>query len=114
MRMREPNWLLLIAAALTLVIVVIGVTMDEADASDYQPYGGCKEAIDYPRTEGADICRRHGWTVTRHIIVRPDGYVVAWQNLPRCDRAETFPCHGKGWRWWVNSGKHLYHLKGVA
>lgn len=92
-----------------------------------QPYGGCKEAIDYPHSDGADWCRAHGWTVTRRIIIRPDRWVIAYRNLPVCvveDQVES-PCrwnfgagqphgNGEGRAFWVNSAGVRRFVEGMA
>lgn len=102
-----------IGLALSLVLC-FGVIFDDANASDYQPYGGCKEAISYPRSEGADICRRHGWTITRHIIVRPDKVAISWYHLPVCQPAVLGPCHAGDWSYWLNHHNVKHPLKGAT
>ena len=99
---------------LVSLVFMIGYCQGKADASDYQPYGGCKEAINYPRSEGADICRQHGWTITRHIIVRPDKVAVSWWRLPTCQRAVLGPCHAEDWSYWLNHRNIKHPLKGVG
>lgn len=41
-----------------------------------QPYGGCDEAWQAPRSTGADECRDHGWTVHWWIVVSPKDRVA--------------------------------------
>lgn len=36
-----------------------------------QPYGGCKEAWQAPRSEGANTCRKAGWTVHKRFVLNP-------------------------------------------
>lgn len=44
---------------------------DPTYSSWQQPYGGCVEAHDYPKSEGANECRAHGWTIKWWIVVSP-------------------------------------------
>jgi len=57
------------------------------------PYGGCVEGWQAPRSEGADWCRDHGWTIRKRLIVGPHG-VVRMHRLPHCafDEAQEQPC----------------------
>ena len=98
-----------IAAALVVIIAWTGLilfsTLAPAKADQgaegyptIQPYGGCKEALLYPYSAGADWCRAHGWTITygwygRNVVVNPHGVVVA-SRLPHCHDE-----NGTGTRW---------------
>lgn len=121
----------LIGALLVALIFTIA-NVDAAQA--HQPYGGCKEAIDYPRSKGADHCRRHGWTITRHIVVTPKGrngnldrWVLAYRDLPVCETEdqEYGPCRwnfgfgmlpnvNEGKAFWVSKGGTVHYVKGLA
>jgi len=120
------------AAVVAILIGTATALTEAAHADDFtpgvrlvQPYGGCKEAIDYPHSDGADWCRAHGWTVTRRIVIRPDRWVLA-HRLPVCIDGETdTPCrwnfgggqphgNGEGRAYWVNSAGVLRFVEGMA
>lgn len=48
-----------------------------------EPYGGCKEAWQAPRSPGAKLCRQLGYTVSARFVVGPRG-VVLRSSLPHC------------------------------
>ena len=48
-----------------------------------QPYGGCDEAWQAPKSEGAEWCRDHGWTVRARYVIGPAGY-LRYSSLPSC------------------------------
>lgn len=58
-------------------------TVLAARSADAAPYGGCDEAYRYPTSDGADWCRRHGWTVTGSLVVSPHSVVMA-SRIPHC------------------------------
>ena len=110
----------LMAAAWTIIVMVLA----PVPADGAQPYGGCKEAIDYPHSEGADWCRDHGWTVTRSIVVRPDRWVVNYR-MPLCEVEDQQygPCRWNfgvgaymptGKAYWVGSKGNVHYVKGLA
>lgn len=71
-----------------LVIGLVLLVQGKADAA--QPYGGCDEAWQAPSSEGAQLCRDKGWTVTSQLVVNPRGVVKA-SRLPDCATAAA-PC----------------------
>jgi hypothetical protein len=107
-------------------VFMVGFIWDKVEGAEHQPYGGCIEAIDYPRSEGADACRRAGWTVTRHIVVRPDKVVLTWRRLPPCANDEPYggPCrwnfgpgkmgNGEGRAFWLNRNNRIHYVKGAV
>jgi hypothetical protein len=76
-----------IAASLATLALLFGASLvgaltSPADAWQ-QPYGGCKEAWQAPKSPAADECRDHGWTVTARVVIGPRG-VVRFSSLPSC------------------------------
>ena len=90
-----------------------------------QPYGGCDEAMGYVNSEGAADCRAHGWTVTRHIVVSPKGYVRAI-DMPHCNYEDgsggSLPCYwngsvagnGEGRSYWISPNGRTHYVRGLA
>lgn len=77
-----------IALALTLAALAFGVlavivTAPNADAAQDQPYGGCDEAWQAPRSAGAAECRTQGWMIRKGYVVSPRN-VLRYYNLPFC------------------------------
>lgn len=77
---------------MVLVLLVFGgllyvATSDEpaqaATTSAVQPYGGCDEAWQAPRSEGAAECRTRGWLIRSGYVVSPRS-VLRYYNLPFC------------------------------
>jgi hypothetical protein len=80
---------------LGLLMVVAG---QPADASTWtQPYGGCDEGWQAPRSAGAQDCRDHGWIVRSRLVVNPHGRVVA-HSMPSCPDEER----GRFCSWNIN------------
>jgi hypothetical protein len=84
------RYVIYVTAAFALfwtVGILVGEPADAAPPSVTerwtQPYGGCKEGWQAPRSEGAAECRAHGWTIRPRIVVGPRG-VVRYHHLPRC------------------------------
>lgn len=118
-----------LAVGLLVAAITILGTFDKAHAAGgHQPYGGCDESINYVSTAGADWCRDHGWTVTKHIVVDPNGWVRAWHHLDPCRYEDPtiavhLPCrwnfgpgqmgNGKGDKFWVSRGGRTHYVKGV-
>jgi hypothetical protein len=79
------------------------VEVRASDSSTNQPYGGCKEAWQAPRSAGAQWCRDHGWTVRRNLVVSPKR-VVRYDAMPECRHED-----GSGqraacsWNFWGHS-----------
>lgn len=48
-----------------------------------EPYGGCDEAWQAPRSPGADLCRALGYSVSARFVLSPRG-VVLHSSLPHC------------------------------
>ena len=112
-----------ITTALVVTLFMLA-NAPRAQADDVPPYGGCAEAMDYSNTEGADWCRDHGYVVTRHIVVSPNKYVLAW-DMPACagENSRKGPCrwnfggntgNGEGRKYWVNRNGVRHYVKGVA
>lgn len=74
--MRTRNLLAAVAVALTTLAAT-------PPASAHQPYGGCDEAWQAPRSGGATHCRQHRWIVRPRVVIGPHGYVRA-NLLPPC------------------------------
>jgi hypothetical protein len=83
-----------LATAATLL-----VTATPAQADWQQPYGGCDEAWQAPRSAGAQACRDHGWIVRSRIVVNPHGRVVA-HSMPSCLTEDR----GRFCSWNINPG----------
>lgn len=65
-----------------LVGAGLAATGPQADA-DVAPYGGCDESWRYVKSEGADWCRAHGWTVRNRVLI--DNHGVSREIvLPAC------------------------------
>lgn len=64
-----------------------------------QPYGGCDEAWQAPRSAGADACRDHGWTVRTRLVVNNHGR-VAFHTMPSCPSEDA----GRFCSWNINPG----------
>lgn len=75
----------LVLAALAFGVIAVLVTAQSADAAESQdqPYGGCKEAWQAPRSQGAADCREQGWMVRKGYVVSPR-HVLRYYNLPSC------------------------------
>lgn len=76
-----------------LAASVLAVSVLHSPAAAHQPYGGCDEAWQAPRSAGADHCRDHGWTVRPRVVISPRGWVRAIR-LPQCRAEDDFrPCY---------------------
>lgn len=96
-RYNHDNIILLLVATMiagVLATIVVLGTSARADAAQTQgaqpqgaPYGGCEEVLqDYPayiHTEGAQWCRKHGWTLRPNVAISPR-HVLRYYNLPSC------------------------------
>jgi hypothetical protein len=109
---------LLIAATLVMCSPPAGAASTWA-----QPYGGCKEGYQFPRSQGAAECRAHGWTVKRWLVVSPAGYVRYLRGSrylcsTRTDRVcvwfATAQGNGNGRSWWTDRAgrRHLLTTEG--
>jgi hypothetical protein len=73
-----------VVGTLMLALVVVIFTLaNSKPANAVPPYGGCDEAWQAPRSEGAAWCRSHGWTVWSRLVVGPR-HVVRYSHLPTC------------------------------
>jgi len=86
-----------------------------------QPYGGCDEGWQAPRSIGARECRALGWVVRPRLVVDPHGLVVM-SRLPHCTFEDAssgpIPCSynfgrptdgfGGGLAFWV-TGTHAHN-----
>lgn len=81
-----------LAVALSVILTlgfIIFAGVQQADA--HQPYGGCDEAWQAPRSAGAAHCRSHGWVVRPRVVIGPKGWVQA-NRLPALSSDEpNFP-----------------------
>ena len=82
MRRHVGTVLVTLAATVGATLCVAYAPPSDAATRWQQPYGGCKEAWQAPRSEGARECRAHGWTVYRWIVLNPDG-IVRYYNPNR-------------------------------
>lgn len=80
-----------IVAAVAAAIIATLFTAVPALAD--QPYGGCKEAWQAPRSEGAKHCRSHGWLIRPRVVVGPQGW-VHHNRLSWCEYEDSSAC------WW--------------
>jgi hypothetical protein len=76
--------------ALGIVLVVLWATSPPANS--HQPYGGCAEGWQAPRSTGADHCRDHGWTVRKRFVIGPAG-VVRYISLRPCPSEDSGNCY---------------------
>lgn len=79
---------------LSLISTVIGAALATVAApatGTVQPYGGCDEAWQAPRSPGAADCRDLGWTVTGRLVLDPH-HVVRASRLPDCGRVTQGAC----------------------
>lgn len=76
------------AAILTILVtsfILLTTGRSYADAAAApQPYGGCAEAWQAPKSEGADDCREAGWTVRKRVVLNPHAVIRYW-NLDPCE-----------------------------
>lgn len=117
-----------LAVAMLVVGIAVAVLLSVAPARAAQPYGGCDEAWQAPRSEGAAWCRHHGWTVRPFIVVGPRNW-VRYYDLPSCKYEDAssgpVPCkwnfddgdgNGKGDAYWVtgtNTDARFHYVEGV-
>ncbi|MGA8257996.1 MAG: hypothetical protein WB767_15610 [Nocardioides sp.] len=66
---------------LFIALLLVGALSPRAAA--HQPYGGCDEAWQAPRSEGAAHCRAHGWIVGRRVVISPSHHLHRYR-LPSC------------------------------
>lgn len=94
-----------LAAAGALSATLLLTNAPIADAAWHQPYGGCKEAYQAPRSQGARECRQHGWLVKRWIVATPTGEMryISGPAYARLDRG----CIFLGKRWTVTMPNDL-------
>lgn len=88
---------LTVAALLAALICAAAITWfavwaTSPPAYGHQPYGGCKEAWQAPRSTGADHCRDHGWTVRKRFVIGPAG-VVRFISLRPCPTEDSGDCY---------------------
>lgn len=90
---------LIIGALVWVIVLTLGVLNGGLDSDDRgnstplissartmpvsAPYGGCAEAWQAPRSEGARYCRSHGWLVGARYVVSPRK-VLRMYDLPSC------------------------------
>lgn len=115
---------LAVAAVTAIAAGTYAAIVEKADAAE--PYGGCDEAGQSALTvnsDGADWCRDHGWTVTRTIVIDPNGWVRA-TSLSACptDEAEGGPClwnarrqgNHRGQSFWLDRNDTVHPVTGFA
>lgn len=108
---------------LVFAVIYGGLLLIQEDAeavTPSQPYGGCDEAWQAPRSGGAQWCRDHGWTVRHRLVVSPHR-VVKFSTLPSCktdDGGGPVPCswnfgttdgNGIGRAYYVTNPQHPAH-----
>lgn len=117
-----------IVIGLLLAVTFVGLlsALSAAEAGDdftpgtwQQPYGGCKEGWQAPRSEGARQCRDHGWTVRHDLVVSPRG-IIRYDNMRTCKfedgSGQRSACiwhgqvdgNGRGLTYWF--GRHNSHI----
>ena len=70
----------------TAIVLVLAGASPPSHASTsgvLEPFGGCDEAWQAPRSTGADRCRELGYTVSARFLLSPRG-VVLHSSLPHC------------------------------
>ena len=89
-RERLSVWLAAVVGAaaflISCAVVVLAGSPQPAHAGvadGTEPYGGCAEAWQAPRSAGADLCREQGYTVSARFVLSPRG-VVLHSSLPHC------------------------------
>jgi hypothetical protein len=82
----------LVLGATALATTLVASLVQPADAAWTQPYGGCKEAWQAPRSQGAADCRAHGWVVRPRLVVSPRTW-VRHSTLPHCPSDDVAPRH---------------------
>lgn len=81
-------------AAAAVTATLLSVASPSLASTSTEPYGGCKEAWQAPKSQGARDCRQMGYTVRPHFVIDPQHRLVA-TDLRRC----TSPDHKRGcWR----------------
>ena len=65
------------------VVVLAGSPARAATSGATEPYGGCDEAWQAPRSPGAELCRALGYSVSARFVLSPRG-VVLHSSLPHC------------------------------
>lgn len=81
--------LAIVAAALVFAFAGPGFSVTSVTG---QPYGGCKEGWQAPRSQGAADCRDLGWFVHRRVVVNPDGVVVT-NRFKACQYEDSTFCY---------------------
>ena len=84
---------LLVGISMLVTLIVAWVAFSAGAASAHQPYGGCDEAWQAPKSAGAKHCRTHGWLVRPRVVVGPKGW-VHHNRLPACTSEDMIGC------WW--------------
>lgn len=88
-------------AVIVVVFSALNVFVPEAEAAPrtsshrtvVEPYGGCDEAWQAPRSPGAQWCRDHGWVVKRNFVIDPDYRAVRYLNLGPCKFEDSRGCY---------------------
>lgn len=75
-----------------IILATAAAALIPAPAFAHQPYGGCDEAWQAPRSAGAEHCRDHGWTVRHRFVINPRGY-VKYVSLPPCEYEDSYNCY---------------------
>jgi hypothetical protein len=90
---RKVNAWALVLGSTCVVALILGTLLmfgERADGSE--PYGGCDEGWQAPRSQGADDCRDMGWVVKARLVVGPNGWVHV-VRLPRCATEDGGRCY---------------------
>lgn len=77
-----------------LTAALLAATLSPAaPAVAHQPMGGCDEAWQAPRSEGAEHCREHGWTVRKRFVLTPSSRVATIRRLKPCEYEDSMNCY---------------------
>ena len=83
---RLTTWAAVVCGAAALLLSATVVVLAGGPARSLapaEPFGGCAEAWQAPRSPGAEACRDRGYTVSARWLVGPRG-VVLHSTLPHC------------------------------
>lgn len=75
----------------TVLLSVSGTAVAAGPAQAHQPYGGCDESWQVPRSEGAEHCRSHGWVVRPRFVIDAKGR-LRYSRMPVCEYEDCRGC----------------------
>lgn len=91
--------------------LIIGISLGASPASNAdhatspapgEPYGGCDEAWQAPKSEGAAWCRRHGWTVRPNFVIDKHN-VLRTTRFGACENEDSTGCYWNA----MTRGNHI-------